>query len=146
MKRKLREWWGRYAFPEFIAIIILLVSANVLHLFIGSIVIVAFIVPWLENVGFYGTIIARDIKARKKKNGKITFKEVLKQIRNSIVEFGPAEYLDSFVIRPFWLILFPFLIPNNYVLATFIAGMVANITYYVPVIISYEMRKKAFKD
>ncbi|HLD05447.1 MAG TPA: hypothetical protein VJG90_07035 [Candidatus Nanoarchaeia archaeon] len=61
--------------------------------------------------------------------------------RNLIVEFGPVEYLDSFVLRPFWLAVMPTLI-SNYTFAIFIGTILADITYYVPTIFFYELRKR----
>ena len=62
-----------------------------------------------------------------------------------IVEFGPAEYLDSFLIRPLYLSLFPYLI-DNYQIAILLGSIFAEITYFIPVVIFYEIRKKAFKN
>lgn len=145
MKRKLREWWNRYAVAEFVSMLVVLVSATILHIFIKNVIIVALIVTWLMNFCFYGIIIYKDLKERKRNKGKITFVDYLEQARNTILEFGPAEYIDSFLLRPFFLSLFPYLI-SNYTLAVFIGTVVADIAYFIPVIMAYELRKKAFKD
>ncbi len=62
-----------------------------------------------------------------------------------VMEFGPAEYLDSFVIRPFFLAVLPSII-QNYSAAIFIGTLLADFIFYVPTIVSYEFRKKVFKD
>ncbi|MCK5333609.1 MAG: hypothetical protein KAJ24_03785 [Candidatus Aenigmarchaeota archaeon] len=144
-KSKLREWFDRYAFTEFIALLIGLAFANIaMHLW-NNIIIAAFLATWGDNIGFYGIIIYKDMKLRKKKDKKITFHGVLKVARNTIVEFGPAEYLDSFLLRPFHLASLPYLL-SNYSLAIIIGTVLADITYYIPVITSYEFRKKVFRD
>ncbi len=145
MKRKLKEWWNRYALAEFVSMLGALISATILHIFIKNVIVVAIIVTWLMNFCFYGIIVYRDLRERKRNRGKITFADYLKQARNTVLEFGPAEYIDSFLFRPFCLSLFPFLI-SNYTLAVFIGTVAADVVYFVPVIIAYELRKKAFKD
>lgn len=76
-------------------------------------------------------------------------KPPLKQLwiifRNIVLEFGPAEYLDSFFVRPLYLSAFPYFI-DNYTLAIFLGSIAANITYYIPTIVAYEVRKKVTKE
>lgn len=144
-KQKLKEWLKRYLLAEILGLAIVLLVSNLVYFLFGNIILAAFLGTWSENITYYGTIAYKDLKLRKQNHGQITFWGFLKVFRNIIVEFGPAEYLDSFIIRPFYMILFPYLIPN-YSLAVLIASVLANITYYVPTIISYELRKKVFKD
>lgn len=106
-------------------------------------IISAFITTWVENLLFYSIIAYNDLKS--KNNKKLLFKDYLIQLRNMFVEFGSAEYFDSFLIRPFCLSFFPYII-SNYTFAIFVGLMAANIIYYFFVIISYESRKKMFKD
>jgi len=62
-------------------------------------------------------------------------------LRNLVLEFGPGEYLDSFLIRPFYLAALPLVIAD-YALAIAAGTLLADVTYFVPVIFSYEARKK----
>jgi len=144
IRDKLREWFKRYAFAEFLASVFTIVFSNIAMGFFGNYIVAGFVGTWADNLGFYGVITYRDLKA-KGKNKKITSANFFRFLRNMIVEFGPAEYLDSFIIRPFYLSVFPYFI-DNYTLAIFIATILANITYYIPTIISYEFRKKVFKE
>jgi hypothetical protein len=58
-------------------------------------------------------------------------------VRSIAVEFGPAEAVDSIVIRPITLYVFPFVIGNTAV--GFVVGsIVADIAFYVMAIFSYE--------
>ena len=61
-------------------------------------------------------------------------------VRSIAVEFGPAEAIDSILIRPVTLYAFPFLIGNTAV--GFVVGsIVADIAFYVMAIFSYERFK-----
>jgi len=135
MKLMLRDWWDRYSLPFFVATVLTVVGANIGMLLFDNLVAAAFIGTWSDNISFYGMIAYRDMKKRK------TVKGYLKVFRNLVIEFGAAEYLDSFVFRPFYLSVFPLFI-SNYSLAIILGGLVAEITYFVPVLISYEGRKK----
>lgn len=145
LKYKVKEWFQRYAIAELIGIILALIVSNLTMLLFNNAIIAAFLATWADNLGFYGTIIINDLKLRKKKDNKIGIKSILKLARNIIIEFGPAEYLDSFAIRPFYLAIFPLLI-SNYSLAILIGTLLADVTYFIPTIISYEFRKKTLKD
>jgi len=145
IKKKLKEWFKRYAFAEFVGIVFVLVFSNISMIFFGNKIVSGFIGTWSDNLGFYGTIISKDIKESRKRNKILGIRDYLIQFRNMIIEFGPAEYLDSFLIRPFYLIFFPYII-SNYSLAIFIGTILADITYFIPTIISYEFRKKNFKN
>ena len=142
---KLKEWLRRYGPAELYSFIAVLAASKLFLFLTGSIVITAFLSAWVMNFVFYGTIIYSDLMSHKKKKRKITFKDYLKQARNMLMEFGPSEYLDSFVIRPFFLIFFPYFI-KDYLLAVSAATITADIIYFVPVIVSYELRKKVFRE
>lgn len=144
MIKKLKEWFARYSLAELVGVVFSLIFSNLSMLFFGNIIIAGFIATWTENLGFYGTIVFRDIKERKKAK-KLSMRDYVLQLRNLIVEFGPAEYLDSFLIRPFYLIFFPYVI-LNYSLAILVGTILADVTYFIPTIIAYEFRKKMFKN
>ena len=98
-----------------------------------------------ENIGYYGQILYTDIKARKEKDEKITLIGLLKVLRNTVIEFGPGEYLDSFIIRPAAMYFFP-RVTGSVVLGLFLGKISADVTFYLPTIFAYEFRKKRFKD
>jgi hypothetical protein len=100
---------------------------------------------WGENLGFYGKILYSDIADRRKRDEKITFMGCLKVLRNAIFEFGVAELADSFAIRPYAMYFFPQL-TGNVVLGLILGKFSADIIFYFPTIIFYEVRKKLFKD
>jgi hypothetical protein len=144
-KEKIKEWFHRYFFIEIFATFFAIVGGNISQLIFNNIIISSYIATWSDNIIYYSLMSYRDLKARKKKDRKITIFGFFKVFRNIIAEFGPAEYLDSFLIRPFFMATALILISSASI-AFLIGSVAANIIFYIPVIISYELRKKLFKD
>ena len=71
-------------------------------------------------------------------------KSFLKDFRNLIIEFGPAELMDVLAVRPFFMYLIPTLM-SNFILGSFIGKTIADITFFIPAIVMYELRKKHLK-
>ena len=140
-KNKTKEWFKRYSTPLILATLAAIISATLIKILTGNNIIAGIFATWIDNITFYGYICIKDLS--KKEGSKI--RNVFRQLRNMIVEFGPAEYLDSFLIRPLYLSLFPYLI-DNYQIAILLGSIFAEITYFIPVVIFYEIRKKAFKN
>jgi hypothetical protein len=101
------------------------------------------------NIGYFGTILASDVWLTRRKlagEGKrLTTRIFLKIIRALLIEFGVAEILDSLFIRPALLYYLP--IWMNDLTWGLIAGkFLADITFYIPAIISFELSRKKFRD
>lgn len=142
--KKIREWLGRYFPAEIFAIIGVLVGGSLGNFLFHNPVMTALSGTIGENIGFYGKILYKDVQDRHKKDQKITFLGMLKVLRNTIVEFGLAEYLDL-VIRPTAMYFFPLWL-GNVTLGLIVAKFAADITFYTPAILFYELRKKFLND
>ncbi len=140
MRNKSREWLARYIPAEICATAGSILGALIILKLTNNRILAAYAATLCENTGFYLFIGIRDFTHSIKHK-----KSLLKTLRNLILEFGPAEFLDTFIIRPFWMYTLPLFI-NNYALGIFTAKIVADITFYIPTIISYELRKKHLKD
>ncbi len=138
----MKEWLNRYAIAEIISVVFAIIFSYLSQVLFGNFIVSGIIGTWSSNLGFYGTIVYRDIRGIGR---KFKIKDFFILLRNMIIEFGPAEYLDSLLIRPFYLSFFPFII-SNYSFAIFIGTMLADVTYFIPTIISYEFRRKIFKN
>jgi hypothetical protein len=84
---------------------------------------------------------------KKKQNDKATYKKVslLKKIRNLFLEFGFAEALDSFYIRPALM----YLALNFFTqleIGILVGKISADIAFYIFAIPAYELRKKILKN
>lgn len=139
MHYKMHEWGKRYLPAEIISTFTGLSVAFLTFTFTENRILTAFLATWAENSSYYVFLLWRD--ARGSKN----FKTFLKKCRNILVEFGPAEMFDTFVMRPFLLYVMPLLL-NNFALGIICGKIIADFVFYIPTIISYEVRKKYWKD
>jgi len=145
MKKKLKEWIGRYLPAEIISTILSVSSAWFVKSYFNEAVLAAFVGSLMASVGFYGTMAFRDIskalehhRKHQMKYGIISF---LKDFRNLLVEFGPAEIIDVVIVRPFLMYSAP-QFTDSFLLGTFIGKMSADVVFYVFAVIMYEVRKK----
>lgn len=144
MKHKVKTWIKRYGPAEIVCTITAILSASVTYAFTKNDILTALAGTWGENLGFYGVIGFRDIHASRNHHrihgNQYTIVSFFKTIRDMIVEFGPAELLDSFVTRPLMMYIFPKLTGN--VQTGILAGKIAaDIIVYIPIIISYELQQ-----
>ncbi|PLW80504.1 hypothetical protein C0585_02300 [Candidatus Woesearchaeota archaeon] len=145
MKDKVKDWIKRYLPAEIMASIFSISFAYIAYFFTGNLIVSAFAGTWGDNTGYYGRIIYSDMKKslKKHKDHKIKYgwKSFFKTARNLFVEFGPGEFLDSFIIRPFTMWFFPVVL-GNLALGIVIGKIIADITFYLPTVVMYELRKK----
>lgn len=144
MRIKVREWIKRYGPAEVCGLIGALIGGGVSHWYFQNNVLSALGGTWGENIGYYATIISRDLQHHKKLRGMLDIASILKIIRNLAIEFGPAEYLDSFLVRPFMMYIFP-KVTNNLMFGLILGKFAADAIFYIPTIISYELKKKVIK-
>ena len=147
VKEKFKEWAKRYVPAEVLAVIGALIGATLIYFLTNNRIFAAYGGAIGENIGYYSLIISKDIRRsvemHRNKKLKYGVKSFLKDLRNILVEFGFSETLDSFIIRPFAMYIFPIIL-GSYSLGIIIGKFVADITFYMPTIIFYEFRKKYF--
>jgi hypothetical protein len=145
MKQKIREWAWRYLPAEIVSVIITLLSAGITFELTGNYVTTALAGTWGGNIAYFGYILIADSmhtrKARHSEGKRYTKKDLLGNLKELALEFGIAEVIDSFFIRPALMYYLPILL-GNLSLGIFIAKIAADVTFYIPAIISYELRKK----
>jgi len=138
----------RYFPAEIFSIMGALLGAQIVFILTGNRILSAYAGAIGDNLFYYGLIVIREIitdaKHSKNNNQKHGIKGLLKTIRNIMVEFGPAEFLDSLILRPFCLYLFPILL-KNYTMGIIVGTVAASFVFYIPTIIAYELRKKHLK-
>lgn len=142
---KPKEWFNRYFFPTLLSVVLSISLALFMRELFHNAIITALGGTWGDNLGFYGLILYKDIHERRQKDKQLSFIGILKVIRNAITEFGIAEYLDSFAIRPTLMYIFPKILGND-TLGIVVAKFAADVTFFAPTIVFYEIRKKLFKD
>jgi hypothetical protein len=149
MKRKLREWLRRYLPAEILSLLATLAGAGLGLWLTHSRVTAALAGTWAGNVLYFGTILLQDARrARQVRRaaglpyGWVTFG---KNLRALLVEFGPAELADSFIIRPALMYYLPLWL-GRFALGILLAKLLADVTFYIPAILSYELSKKRLRD
>lgn len=148
-REQVKSWLRRYIPAEVVSLIATLLSSLVaLHL-TGSKAAMAFAGTWGGNIGYFGTILISDVFLTRKQlrlSGKrFTSRIFFKILRALFIEFGIAEVLDSFFIRPALLYYLPEL--TGSITWGLIAGkFLADITFYIPAIIAYELSRKKFRN
>ena len=102
-----------------------------------------------EFFGFYGFLLIRETLADKATAKRRLYdynrKERLNTVKNVFSEFGFSEVLDFFLIRPFCI---GFMVHHiGPALGIFVGAQLADFSFYLPAIFSFEYRKdKARKD
>jgi hypothetical protein len=132
---KVREWFARYAPAEVGAVLGALLAAALAQPF-GVAAVTAYAGAIGDGVGFYSVLFVRDLRRRPAG----TRGRRAATVRGLVMEFGPAELLDSFVIRPLAMYLAARSLGNA--TAGVIAGKIAaDAVFYAVAIAAYELRK-----
>jgi len=140
--RKLRSWVGRYGASEVLGTIAAVGVASAIKGMTGSTIAAAYAGTMAENVMFYGVMFLREtIRGAHEagSRGRTYGNADLVQVMHSmLLEFGAAEALDSFVLRPLLLGLgIRFIGPN---LGSLLGKIAADVAFYGPVLTIYEWR------
>ncbi len=143
--QKIKEFSKRYLPAEIVGTITAICAASITHVFSDNPVFIAYIATFGEAIGFFSTILIQHIftfsKKRKAANKQFSLLDFPKIISHILLEFGPAEIIDGLVLRPFFMYLFPLLI-KKFILGILLGKIAGDITFYLIVIVSYEMKKK----
>jgi len=149
MNAKAKHWFKRYFPANLFCSLVTLVVAQTTFYFSNDRVLTAFLSSIIGTVFYYGFILTRDIiatvKLGKIQAQKYSYKSFIKNVRNLVLEFGLAEVLDTFLIAPLFMFWFPVLF-NNLTIGIIVGRYLADFIFYIPTIISYELRKKYLAD
>ena len=143
-RSRVKDWVRRYGFAELAGILTALAAAWIADALGAPTVIVAYVATAGENAGFYAVIITRQVAADRRiaiaAGESYHTGGVGRTMRDLLLEFGPAEMLDSFLFRPLAMGLGVRFIGRD---VGVIAGkLVADVTFYLPVIVTYELRRQ----
>ena len=127
----IREWGRRYIPAEIFGIIGAVLGSVAVYAVTNNRIASAYAGTLGENIFYYGFILAREFRNN----------NILESIRNIIIEFGPAEMLDSMIVRPFCMFLFPIIL-DSYAIGIIAGKLFADVIFYIPTVISYELRKR----
>lgn len=149
MKHKLREWLRRYLPAELLSLVATLAGAGLaLHLTHSSLS-AALAGTWAGNVAYFGLLLAQDVqlarRQRRAHHRRYTLRTLGRNVRALAVEFGPAELADSLLIRPALMYYLPRWL-GSFAGGILLAKLLADVTFYIPAIISYELSKKRLRN
>lgn len=141
-KKRWKEWFDRYKYPELAATSTVLLGSQFSRFFNG--LTTAYLITFAEYVAFYGVIMVISYLQLAKKykaiDQKISGFDLLKISKNLVLEFGYPAILDILVVRPFCMYWMPVLTRNA--LIGIMAGKIcADIAFYFLTIINYEWMK-----
>jgi hypothetical protein len=144
--RKAGEWLRRYLPAEVIATGTAITSALIGHHASGSLAVAAIAGTIGENIGYYGYFGVTETRRHYRGHNQHPPLQRLvlttvKTIRDMVIEFGPAEFLDSFVFRPLFMYLGPQLV-HNFAFGILLGKVAADVIFYTFAIIGYELRKR----
>jgi hypothetical protein len=133
------EWVRRYGPAELLALIGALAGWLAADLATGNTFVAAYAAAIGDNVAYYGFLATREVRAQRTVAGS-RLGAGARAFGALAIEFGPAEALDSLAVRPACVAVgVAALGPVAGVLA---GKLVADLVFYVPVIVTYELRKR----
>lgn len=145
LRRKTFEWLRRYAPNEIAGWVGELGGAVLTYRLTGSYAAAVVVGTIGASVGYYATAYVNGVRwslsaqtGRSRPMRALTANVLA--LRSIAVEFGPAEVVDSVLIRPVLLYTVPFLV-GNVALGWVLASLAADVAFYVMAIFSYERFK-----
>lgn len=138
------EWLRRYGPAELLSLLATVGAAAATAQAGGTRVAVALAATWAGNMAYFGWLLLQDIghtrTALRTQGRAYSLATLGRTVRALVVEFGAAEVFDSLLVRPtllYWLPQWLHSVPLGVLAAKF----AADVTFYVPTIISYELSK-----
>ncbi len=141
-----REWLARYLPLEIIATLTALIGGLLATLVTTNAVAIAYAAAWSENIGYYALAFAREMRGQPgaetsgEAAGASTSARSLRATKNLVLEFGPAELVDSFISRPFCMYAATWMFGSIGV-GIIVGKLLGDLIFYGLAIIAYEFRK-----
>jgi hypothetical protein len=141
-RQKLREWGRRYLPCEIAGTAGELGGAGLAYLMTGSITAAAIVATIGASAGYYAAAYTAAVRTTYANHSHLPWLPRLLvanalALRSVAIEFGPAEVIDTLLIRPLAYYLGPLLF-GGMVAGWIFAKVVADIGFYVLAIFSYE--------
>jgi len=145
MNFRIKEWIRRYAWAEVFSTLLTFLFGWASSRVTDNAVFIAYAGTIGAATGFYGFIFIRDISHSYSTHEPETIRAksllIVRCLRNMGFEFGLAELLDFFLIRPFCLLYGPEIL-NNYFWGILAGKTIADILFFTLSILMFEIRKK----
>ena len=147
LRRRLAVWVRRYLPAEIAGTLMALAGAWAAFAVSGDRTLAAVAGAWAENLGYYGTVGVRDLRRARREadpgaaGAAGRLRPLLGVLGGLLVEFGPAEVLDSFVVRPLAMVAATRVVPDLGA-AVVLGKLAADLVFYVPTITIFELRRR----
>jgi ornithine decarboxylase len=140
MRHGIRFWLMRYLPSELAGTALSLLTAWIAYRLSGSLVVAALAGTVGENVGFYGVAVGRSIRDQWRFERALGATRPRASVRTalwlSLLEFGPAEIVDTFCVRPLLLWAGPVLLGNP-LLGWLVGKLSADVVFYAVAAMGY---------
>jgi hypothetical protein len=133
--RRAANWLWRYGPSELLGTAAALLGAAVAYEIYGSAMAAALAANGAEFIAYYGLMFWRALRA----SGPFSAQAALIVARNLRFEFGPSELLDGTLVRPAALYAAMTFTPSL-VLGALLGKVAADLCFYMPAVIAYELR------
>lgn len=137
------EWLKRYGVAEVAGLCTALGGAFAVRALTGSDIAAAYGGAIGENLGYYGVIVGRELahdrRAAFGAQRGYGLAGTARTARNLVLEFGVAEVLDSAMLRPLAMGLGVRFFGRG--VGIVVGKFAADLTFYIPVILAYEIRR-----
>jgi hypothetical protein len=146
--RRLRGWLRRYLPAELSGTVSALLAAQLALMTSRSLAVAALCGSIGETAGYYGAAIVRDVTAHYRLHRghdarRRLWLTCLTSVRSLLIEFGPAEAVDSAFVRPYLLWVSPRLV-GQVQMGWLAAKLAADAVFYTLAVAGHEFHKRRF--
>lgn len=135
--RRLGAWLRRYGPAELLSLAATLSGSWLVLAITDSVLLAAVAGTWAEGLAYYGLIVGCELWAAMRQSPQVA----LRRLRRLLIEFGPAELLDSLLVRPAALAAGMALLSSP-MLGALAGKLAADLVFYVPTTVSYELIRR----
>lgn len=143
---RLRFFVARYGLMEIMGTITATLAGLAAHQLTGSLLVTAIAGSLGETVGFYGTAAYREIRQyyqlhHEHARLRRIWLTSLHAVRGMLIEFGPAEVVDSLFVRPALMYILP-QVTGNIATGLLAGKLLADVVFYGIAAIGHSMRTR----
>ena len=143
-KTRLRTWVRRYGVSELAGIGMAFGGSWLMASATGNTIGTAYGAAVGEALGFFGSLVTREMIQEAYVAGSrrepFGVREIIRAWRGLLLKFGPAELLDTGLLRP--LAMGVAIVTVGPALGIVAGKLLADVAFYLPVILIYEHRRK----
>ncbi|NQX12036.1 hypothetical protein HQQ80_10400 [Microbacteriaceae bacterium VKM Ac-2855] len=151
-RSRARRWLLRYLPPEVLGTASALAAAATAFAAAGgagptALLAAAVAATIGENVGYYGVVAVRSFRRHYSAllaEPRRAIRASARTVRAILLEFGPAELVDSFLVRPLLFGLGPVLIGAPWI-GWLVGKLAADVVFYAITITSYELGRRVIE-